>query len=144
MRVLLDTSVLVAAMVAGHPAHEQALPWLQRVKRREVIGFVASHTLAELYAVLTRLPLHPPIAPTVAWQLIQENVLSVLEVVPLSEVDYRSVLEHLSRTGIVGGATYDALVGYAALKAQVDRLVTLNERDFRMMYPDLSPEIVSP
>jgi len=29
MKVLLDTSVLVAAMVEAHPAHEKSLPWLQ-------------------------------------------------------------------------------------------------------------------
>ena len=29
MKVLLDTSVLIAAMVESHPMHERALPWLQ-------------------------------------------------------------------------------------------------------------------
>ncbi|MFQ5796842.1 MAG: type II toxin-antitoxin system VapC family toxin [Candidatus Bipolaricaulia bacterium] len=144
MKVLLDTSVLVAAMVEAHPAHERALPWLQRAKRKEVTTVVASHTLAELYAILTRLPVQPPISPAVAWQLIRENVLAALEVVSLSEDDYRAVLEHLSQMGIVGGATYDALIAYAASKATVDQLVTLNEKDFRRVYPDLSEQIVAP
>jgi len=33
MKVLLDTSVLVAAMVEAHPAHEKSLPWLQQIKK---------------------------------------------------------------------------------------------------------------
>lgn len=55
MRVLLDTSVLVAAMVEAHPAHERALPWLQRVEAGIDSGVVAAHSVAELYAVLTTL-----------------------------------------------------------------------------------------
>ena len=131
-------------MVETHPAHEWAFPWLKRAKHRELTAVVASHTLAELYAVLTRLPLQPPISPGVAWQLIRENVLAVLEVVSLSKDDYRAVLEHLSQKGIVGGATYDALIAHAASKAKADRLVTLNEKDFRRVYPDLVERIVGP
>jgi predicted nucleic acid-binding protein len=44
MRVLFDTSVLVAAMVELHPAHEKALSWLQRAKDGTHQGFVAAHT----------------------------------------------------------------------------------------------------
>jgi predicted nucleic acid-binding protein len=57
MKVLFDTSALVAAMVEGHPRHEQAWPWLQQAKAGKVQGVVAAHSLAELYAVLTVLPL---------------------------------------------------------------------------------------
>ena len=56
MNVLFDTSVLVAARVAAHPAHRRARPWLRRAKGGEVGFLVAAHTLAERYAVLTRLP----------------------------------------------------------------------------------------
>lgn len=144
MKVLFDTSVLVAAMIESHPAHERALPWLQKSKRKEIAAVVAAHSLAELYAILTRLPLKPPISPVIAWQMIRENVLAVLEVIPLSESDYHAVLDHLSQRGITGGVTYAALIAYAALKAQVDQLLTLNERDFRRVYPLLSEQIVAP
>ena len=55
-----------------------------------------------------------------------------------------AVVEHLSDTGIVGGATYDALILYAGLKADVDCVVTSNETDFRRIYPDLADKIVAP
>ena len=131
-------------MLESHPAHQRALPWLQRAKRKEIVAVVAAHSLAELYAILTRLPLKPPIPPSMAWQMIQENVLAIFEVIPLSESDYRAVLEHLAQTGITGGVTYDALIAYAAIKAQVDQLLTLNEKDFRRVYPSLSEQIVAP
>lgn len=144
MKALLDTSVLVAAMIEAHPAHERALPWLQQARAGQITASVASHTLAELYAVLTRLPLQPPISPPVAWQLIQQNVLTVFEIVSLSEDDYRTVLEHLSQQNIRGGATYAALIAYAASKTNADQLVTLNEKDFLKVYPDLAERIVVP
>ncbi len=34
MKILFDTSTLVAAIIEGHPAHGLALPWLQRVKAK--------------------------------------------------------------------------------------------------------------
>jgi hypothetical protein len=39
--------------------HAQALPWLQRAKNDTDTWLVAAHSLAELYAVLTTLPLQP-------------------------------------------------------------------------------------
>lgn len=142
MKALLDTSVLIAAMVEAHPFHLQALPWLQRIKKQQIKGVVASHTLVELYAVLTSLPVRPRISPGAAWRLVRENVLEVLEVIVLSKADYRAVLESLSENQISGGATYDALIARAAVKARVDRLVTLNPVDFQRVAPELS-ELVS-
>ena len=144
MSVLLDTSVLVAAMVESHPAHARALPWLQRIQDGTDTGLVAAHSLAELYAILTTLPVQPHIPPTVAWQLIQHNVLNRFEVVFLSDEDYVAVIDHLSNLGIVGGATYDALILHAAAKANADQVVTLNERDFRRTCPDFADKIISP
>lgn len=144
MRVLLDTSVLVAAMVEGHPAHGQALPWLQRVRAGTDTGVVAAHSIVELYAVLTRLPVQPRISPAIAQQVIERNVLDICEIVAISAVDYASVLAHLAATGIMGGATYDALIMYAAVKVEVDQILTLNEKDFRRIYPALAGKVSAP
>lgn len=144
MKVLLDTSVLVAAMVEAHPEHERALPWLQRARRGEITAIVAAHTLAELYSILTSLPVKPTISPPTAWHLVRKNILDTLEVVALSKDDYRAILEHLAEIAIAGGATYDALIAYAAWKAEVDQLVTFNEKDFRRVYPAFSEQIVAP
>ncbi|MDL2123263.1 MAG: hypothetical protein LWX51_09290 [Deltaproteobacteria bacterium] len=42
------------------------------------------------------------------------------------------------------GATYDALILFVALKAEVDRVLTLNEKDFRRLYPSFAGNILSP
>ena len=86
----------------------------------------------------------PRISSAVARCLIQENILDAFTLVPLTGDDYREVLEHLSMTGIIGGATYDALIAYTASKAKVDQLVTFNAKDFRKIYPALSKQIVEP
>jgi predicted nucleic acid-binding protein len=125
VRILVGTSVLVAAMVEAHPAHAQALPWLQKAQAGADSWLVAAHSLAELYAILTTLPVRPRILPTVAQELIQHNVLKVFEIISLSGKDYEAVIEHLTDLGIIGGATYDALILHAASLASVDQIVTL-------------------
>lgn len=144
MRILLDTSILVAAMVEAHPAHEKGWAWLKRVVDGTDQGLVAAHTLAELYAVLTTLPVYPSISPADAKQLIQHNVVERLDIVSLSDHDYVQVIEHLATQGIVGGATYDALILRAAANARVDLVVTLNVKDFERIYPELADKIVAP
>jgi predicted nucleic acid-binding protein len=144
MRVLFDTSSLVAAMIEGHPAHNLALPWLQRVKAKTDTGLIAAHTLAELYAILTRLPVSPRISPVLALQLVRSNVLDTCTVVSLSGADYVTLLDHLAGLGIAGGAVYDALLLHAAWKSGVDQVVTLSAHDFRRVYPALADKIVSP
>ena len=141
MRVLADTSVLVAAMVEAHPAHERALRWLQGVLGKEIEFCVSAHTLAELYAVLTSLPVRPRIQPATARRLIRENVESVATVIELRAKDYREVLDDQASLALSGGTTYDALIARAARKAGAEELVTLNPKDFRRVCPDDGPRI---
>lgn len=144
MKIFFDTSLLVAAVIEGHPAHALALPWLQRIKAKAVDGVVAAHSLAEMYAILTRLPVRPPIPPDIAREVIKANVLDTCEVVSLATADYVTLLDHLARLGITGGAVYDALLLHAAAKVGVDQVITLNARDFRRVYPALADKIMSP
>jgi predicted nucleic acid-binding protein len=144
VRILFDTSVLIAAVVEAHPAHAVTFPWLQRVKDKVDAGFVAAHSLAEMYSILTRLPVRPPISPEMARQVITVSVLNTCAVVALSVPDYVTLLDHLADLKIVGGAVYDALLLHAASKSEVDQVITLNARDFRRVYPTLADRIVSP
>ena len=107
-QVFFDTSVLVAAMVAAHPMHERALFWLKKARANEIGFVICTHILAELYAVLTRLPVRPKISPGTASRLIRENVEALATIVALSSADYRSVIKDLSERGIAGGTIYDA------------------------------------
>jgi predicted nucleic acid-binding protein len=136
--------MLVAAVVEEHPAHALAFPWLQRVKDKADAGVVAAHSLAEMYSVLTRLPVRPAISPEIAREVIAVNVQDTCEVVSLVAADYVTLLNHLAGLKITGGAVYDALLLHVAWKSNVDQVVTLNAHDFRRVYPALATKIVSP
>lgn len=74
MKRLLDTSVLVAAMVAAHPAHARSVRFLERALAGRCESCVSTHSLAEIYAVLTRMPTSPRISPDVARRLVHDNL----------------------------------------------------------------------
>ena len=78
MKTLFDTSIIIAALVESHPMHARASPWLKQAKTKAFEPVAASHTLAELYAVLSTLPIKPRISPAVAWRLIHENISRVI------------------------------------------------------------------
>ncbi len=108
------------------------------------MGFVAAHSIAELYAVLSILPVQPRISPSFANKLIQQDVLDICEIVPLSIQDYNRIIKHLSESDIVGGVTYDAVILYTAFKVEIDRIVTFNKKDFVRIYPDIADKIIFP
>ncbi len=136
MKVLFDTSVLIAASIETHPMHDRAFPWLRRAKAGEFTYIVSAHSLAEMYAVLTRLPVVPRISPALGLRLIRENVTSVAKVVPLSLADYKTVLMDMEARNQTGGTVYDALIAQCARKLSVDRHLTLNPKDFIRVWPD--------
>lgn len=143
-RVLFDTSVLLAAIVRPHPAHARTLPWLKKAKSGEISMIISSHTLAELYAVLTTLPVSPRITPDVAWNLMHENILGNAEIAALTAADYKGVIRKMKEGGFSGGIIYDALICSSAIKAHAETLLTLNGVDFRRLLMTEGLSIVEP
>jgi predicted nucleic acid-binding protein len=144
MKRLFDTSVLVAAMVEAHPAHVRSLHAFQR-SLKDGQGWVGAHSVAELFAVLTRMPVSPRIGPDLAHRLIQDNIeSSSLNLVALETSDYFAGLERMTEFGLAGGVIYDALILQSACKAQVDEIITLNEADFVRISSGLAIRIVAP
>ena len=144
MKTLFDTSVIIAALVESHPMHARAFPWLKQAKEKQFELIVASHTLVELYAVLTTLPLKPRISSSVAWRLINENITSNSKVISLTPAEYSTTIKSMSEIGLIGGAIYDALIAKVAQKAKVERLITLNINHFRRVWQDGEKKIISP
>jgi predicted nucleic acid-binding protein len=142
--VFFDTSVLVAALVERHSRHSDAFSWLLRVRSGEVTGVVSTHTLAELYAVLTTLPLRPRVSASEAQRLVQATVRRLFRLVSLTGADYLAVVAKLADAGIIGGVVYDALAARAAKKGRADRLMTLNHHDFARLAPIFSIPVVGP
>ncbi len=144
MKALLDTSVLVAALVEPHPDHQRALPWLTKSKSKSSELVIGSHTVAEVYAVLSTLPVSPRISPGLAWRLINESILPKVSIVSLTSSEYIATVKHLSDLGLSGGAVYDALIVKAAQKSGADRIVTFNMNDFKRVWPEGAGRIVEP
>jgi len=144
MKVLLDTSVLVAALVESHPMHARAHPWMDRGIGGDFEWVVGAHSLAELYHVLTAYPVRPRIAPGIARQLIHENIVKQASVVALTAADYAAVIHHVAMVNLTGGVIYDALILRAAERADVDRVLTFNVDDFRRLWPDGAAKIAAP
>lgn len=136
MKVLFDTSVLVAALVQAHPQHARALPWLRQAKAGEIEFLVSSHSLAELFSILSTLPARPRLSPAQAWHLVSENVEKAAHLVALSPADYFTTVRRVAELGLAGGVIYDALIARAAEKSAVDRLVTFNKADFLRVWPE--------
>lgn len=119
--VAVDTSVAVAYVMASHAAHATVR---SAARLRQLI--LTSHSLAETYSVLTRLPGDARVSPTDAAELIEQN-FGPAALLPARLT--RSVHHELSSRGIGGGAVYDALV---ALAAQANGLALLT-RDARAL-----------
>lgn len=143
IKTLFDTSVVVASFVKAHPRHSNCLPWMQQVRNGTIQGVLATHTLAETYAVLTRLPLAPRISPKLAQHLISEN-LGKFEVVSLTSSDYQMVVAKMVTLNLTGGAIYDALIAQVAEKSQVARLLTLNPDHFTRLGEPLASRVQVP
>jgi len=136
LKILFDTSVIIAGLVESHPMHQKAFPWLKRAKSNEFELIVASHTIAELYAVLSTLPIKPRITPLIARKLINENIEPNSKIISLTPGEYKSVIKLISELGLAGGIIYDALIAMVAQKSKVERLLTLNIDHFNRAWPD--------
>ena len=121
VRILFDTSVLVAAILVKHPQHFPCWSWLEKVKISQIEGFIVTHTLAELFSVISSFPSQPRFSPQ---RLIQEN-LKEFKIISLTEDDYYKAIENMVNLGFTGGAIYDGLIAYSALKIEVDKILTL-------------------
>jgi predicted nucleic acid-binding protein len=144
VRVLLDTSVVVAALLPGHPSHGEAIPWLSRAKSGAFEFLFSAHSLAEVYAVLTRIPISPPITPKLAGKLIQENITSVANICTLTGEQYVALVDEMIDKSLGGGAVYDGIIAKVAEVANADLLVTLNVDHFHRIWPTNAAKIVAP
>jgi predicted nucleic acid-binding protein len=129
MKILYDTSVLIAALLVEHANHDLAFPQVELARRGEVEGYISTHSLAELYAVMTRLPRPLRVLPDEANAAIAD-LLEYLKPVPLLAEDYQRAIARMAELKLAGGSVFDAVIAQAALKVSVDHLVTLNPKDF--------------
>jgi len=136
-----DTSVLVAACVEGHEHHERSLTLFSRADRKSAC--CAAHSLAEVYATLTRLPGKLRMSADQAL-LFLDSIEERLETVSLDAREYPMAIREAASAGIVGGTIYDALLGWCALKARVSRIYTWDVADFQRLGAEIAEKVQTP
>ena len=145
MDAFFDTSVLVAASEHSHPQFNLALPVVKRVTGGHAKGFISAHSIAEVCASLTRLPVQPRVQPIEAARILNDNILPHFTVVPLEREDYLRALDVVGGGGFAGPKIYDVLLLQCAGRCKVTRIYTFNVGDFRRFAgPDQQSLIHSP
>jgi predicted nucleic acid-binding protein len=143
--IFFDTTVLVAASEQSHPHYAQARPALLRVAAGKDKGFMGLHSIAEVFAALTRLPVQPRIHPVEATRIVSDNILPHFEIVSLGKEDYLEALGTMAGGGWTGAKVYDALLLRCAARCAVERIYTFNLADFRqLVQPGLREKICAP
>jgi predicted nucleic acid-binding protein len=141
MRWFFDSSVLVAALLPDHEHHARSFAAFAAATPRN--AGCAAHSLAEVYATLTRYPGKQRLSAEGAALLVQE-VENRLALVWLDGDEYRSAIRRIATMGIVGGAVHDAVVAACALKAGADHIYTWNVRHFNMLGADVESRVKTP
>jgi predicted nucleic acid-binding protein len=137
----LDTSVIVAALLAWHEAHATSLAAVvEAATTRRLV--VPAPALVESYAVMTRLPAPHRLAPAAALELLT-GFKRRATIVALNADQTWELLHEAAGRGIAGGRVYDEQILRAALVARAHRLLTLDRRDFERLAPG-EIEIVVP
>ena len=141
LKILFDSSVLIAAFVESHPKHKSALSFLTKAKNKKFELFVSAHTILEVYSVLTSAPFKPRITSEIAKKLIENNIKPFAKIVYLSDKDYFVIVEKMSSSGLIGGIVYDAIIVECALNSKVDKILTLNPKDFLRLTNESSTKV---
>jgi predicted nucleic acid-binding protein len=139
--IFLDTSVLIATAQVSHERHRPSRElWNQCVQHSSAIS---THTIAEVYNVLTAMPPALRLAPRDA-VLTVETFLQRLTPITLTGDEYMETLHRTANLGHSGGRIYDALILACARRVQAERIYTWNMKHFQMVAPDLAERIVTP
>lgn len=141
MKALFDTSVLVPTFLGDHEHHEASLDVFLRFEKRQAC--CAAHSLAEVYATLTRMPGKYRVSCEQAMLFLAE-IRQRLTLVALDEEEYYATIEQASALGVMGGTVYDALLARCALKARAETLYTWNVKHFQQLGLEVIKRIRTP
>ena len=135
MKGFFDTSVLVPLFYRDHVHHRPSQELF--IRFNQSTGSCGAHSLAEVYATLTRMPGKRRISGEQAMLFIG-NIRERLSIVALNSEEYARALQASAVRGIVGGAIYDAMLAQCVLKAKAETIYTWNVR----YYAQCGPEVV--
>jgi predicted nucleic acid-binding protein len=141
VKIFFDTSVLIAAVLVQHVHHQPSSAAYLKADKKN--ASCAAHTLAEVYASLTRLPGPQRMGGDQAL-LFLEDIRRRLTIITLDEEDYCSAIASSVAEGVVGGTIYDALLAKCALKANAMTIYTWDLDHFRLLGPEVARRVQSP
>jgi predicted nucleic acid-binding protein len=141
MKEFFDTSVLVGAFWRGHPNHEASLRLVSVASKKR--SACAAHTLAEVYATMTALPVKDVIPPYQALLFVQE-ARDRCAIITLTEDEYFDAMERAAARELTSGRIYDALLLHCAAKSKAEVVYTWNLKHFRTIRPDMADCIRTP
>jgi predicted nucleic acid-binding protein len=118
--------------ILDHPRHAACLDLLAEASKRT--HFCAAHSVAELYAVMTRLPVRPRITPEQGL-LFVENVRDYFSLVTLSAAEQFEAAAEAARRGLGGAKVYDLLTLKCAAKSGAERAYALDLAGFARLAP---------
>lgn len=144
MRILYDSSALVALYIQPHPDHKKIVDHHLDFLNDETDFFISSHSLAELFHTITKGISYLNLTANEANNLIHNSVLPLFTTVSLIEDDYSAVLHCLKERNLTGGIIYDGLIARAAEKIAADHLVTFNIKDFKRVWPLTEADLIEP
>lgn len=138
MKTLVDASVIVAALAEADSGHEVADAWLAGEMEAGTRLFISDHTLAEVYANLTKTfrAGEAPLPCTVARDAIVGFMDVIEAVIETTTNDYLRAVASCAKNGWRSGAVYDAIHVRAAKRERIRRIATFNERHFRPQWED--------
>lgn len=139
MICLLDTSVLLASLDPGEPAHAACDRWVAAGGH-----VVYAHALAEVFSVFTGGRQGRRLGAAAVAHLLHHSVLPFVRVVHLDGAQTMAALSECEPRGVRGGAVNDWLHLAAARNAGAEAVVTLNLRDFLALARPGDPRIVGP
>jgi predicted nucleic acid-binding protein len=136
-----DSSVLVPALLPDHEHHARSFAAFAAASPKH--AGCASHSLAEVYATLTRYPGKQRLSAESADLLVQE-IEHRLTLLSLDGNEYGAAIRRIAKMGIVGGAVYDGVVAECALKARANCLYTWNVRHFNLLGAEIQNIVTMP
>jgi predicted nucleic acid-binding protein len=138
MKEFFDTSVLVAAFWGGHPDHAASIKLLAAAGKKQ--SACSMHTLAEVYATMTALPVRPTLPPEQVMLFVQE-LRDRLTIVSLDEREFRDdpVVRHELHQ-----RSCRRLNSGCAAKVKGQSIYTWNLKHFQTIAPERAGQMRTP
>src|SRR5260370_16047545 len=141
MQEFFDTSVLVASFWRGHLHHVPSLKRFAAAEKRS--SACGIHSLAEVYSVMTALPVKPMIPPEQALLFVEE-VRNRLTLVSLSVEEYFAAIQNAATGAFTAARIYDSLLLPCAANCKAHAAFTWSFRHYQSLAPSLAPRIQTP